>query len=117
MNFSVPALCRLQRDESTAPLWTESAYARREAKPDTMVRPSAPTKISVGTRGFDLIGFNRPIGDKRGLDDDDGGMADVRAMFEHPPAEGLLTYSSEAGARLFERMMDEFENELFGPEC
>ena len=80
---------------------------------DTMIRPSAPTKISVGTRGFDLIGFNRPTGDDRGLDD--GGMADVRALFEHPPAEGLLTYSSEAGARLFERMMDEFEDELFGP--
>ena len=79
-----------------------------------MIRPSAPTKISVGTRGFDLIGFDRPTRDERGLDDD-GGMADVRAMFEHPPAEGLLTYSSEAGARLFERMMDEFENELFGP--
>ena len=78
-----------------------------------MIHPSAPTKISVGTRGFDLIGFNRPAGDGHGLDD--GGMADVRALFQHPPAEGLLTYSSEAGARLFERMMDEFEEQLFGP--
>ena len=78
-----------------------------------MIHQSAPTKISVGTRGFDLIGFNRPAGDGRGLDD--GGLADVRALFQHPPAEGLLQYSSEMGARLFERMMEEFEDELFGP--
>ena len=78
-----------------------------------MIHPSAPTKISVGTRGFDLIGFNRPAGDGHNLDN--GGMADVRALFQHPPAEGLLTYSSEEGARLFERMMDEFEEQLFGP--
>ena len=78
-----------------------------------MIHPSAPTKISVGTRGFDLIGFNRPAAYERGLDD--GGMADVRALFRHPPAEGLLTYSSEMGAQLFERMMDEFEEQLFGP--
>ena len=78
-----------------------------------MIHQSAPTKISVGTRGFDLIGFNRPAGDVHGLDD--GGMADVRALFQHPPAEGLLSYSSEMGARLFERMMDEFEDELYGP--
>ena len=78
-----------------------------------MIRQSTPTKISVGTRGFDLIGFNRPAGDDYGFDD--GGMADVRALFQHPPAEGLLTYSSEMGALLFERMMDEFEEQLFGP--
>ena len=79
---------------------------------DTMIHPSAPTKVSVGTRGFDLIGFNKPAGGGDGLDN--GGMADVRALFQHPPAEGLH-HSSEMGARLFERMMDEFENELFGP--
>ena len=78
-----------------------------------MIHQSAPTKISIGTRGFDLIGFNRPARDDHGLDD--GGMADVRALFQHPPAEGLLAYSSEMGARLFERMMDEFEDELYGP--
>ena len=78
-----------------------------------MIHQSAPTKISVGTRGFDLIGFNRPAGHEHGFDD--GGLADVRALFQHQPAEGLHQYSSEAGARLFERMMDEFEDQLFGP--
>ena len=78
-----------------------------------MIHQPAPTKISVGTRGFDLIGFNRPDGDNHGLND--VGSEDVRALFQHQPAEGLLQYSSEMGARLFERMMDEFEEELFGP--
>ena len=69
-----------------------------------MLSQPVPTHVSIGTRGFDLIGFDRL----------DSGAAPAPA-FERRPSDGLHLYSSEAGARLFERMMDEFEDELFGP--
>ena len=73
----------------------------------------APTKVSVGNRGFDLIGFDKPAEHRHGLD----GSATATALsaFERQSGAGLRPYSSDAGARLFERMMDEFEDELFGP--
>ena len=76
-----------------------------------MMRQSTPTKFSIGTRGFDLIGFDMP--DRHSSD----GIrpATVLATQQHLPIDGLHLYSSETGARLFERMMDEFEDELFGP--
>ena len=66
-----------------------------------MPSPSIPTHVRVGSRGFDLIGFDRLDGDA--------------AASQRQLPEGLHLYSSEAGARLFEQMMDEFEDELFGP--
>ena len=74
---------------------------------------SAPTKVSVGNRRFDLIGFDRPAGYGHGLDD--SAPAAALAAFERQSTDGLHLYSSEAGARLFERMMDEFEDELSAP--
>ena len=76
-----------------------------DAAMKSMQQPSASNSLSVGARGFDLIGFDMP--QRTGRNADESG----HAMFRQQAADaGLHPYVSDMGARLFERMMDEFED-------
>ena len=76
-----------------------------DAAMKSMQQPSASTSLSVGARGFDMP-------QKTGRDADESG----HAVFRQQAADaGMHPYSSDAGAWLFERMMDEFEDGLRDP--
>ena len=68
-----------------------------------MHRPSASTSLAAGTRNFDLVSFDLPETGRC----NDAVDADATVAAMHP-------YSSDAGLRLFERMMDGFEDRFFG---